>query len=126
MKMSSIHSETQDLPAPMASGGTIEIGADSSQATVTGATRASAEEVQSHIDLVEDSIKKETNPVRLRNAEVCLEFVKKHGYPAPGYRFLIHQGVMKVLKLEDFRHRTKELAEQTPGCLRDTYGLVRG
>ncbi|KAH8766182.1 hypothetical protein F5883DRAFT_522610 [Diaporthe sp. PMI_573] len=94
-----------------------------SPATVTGATKADAESLLFYLELVQGNIKEETNLVRRQNAEVCLEFLKQHGYPAQGYRFLIHQGIMEVLNQDDYKHRKGELARQIPGCLRDTYGL---
>lgn len=122
--MSSDPSQPQDQSAPTVPGESTENGTDSSPATVAGATKADAEEVQGHIRLVEGSIKNESDPVRRRNAEVCLEFVKQYGYPAHGYRFFVHEGVMEVLKADQYDHRTEELLIQTPGCLMDSYILV--
>jgi hypothetical protein len=82
----------------------------SSPATVTGATKADAQSLRFYLELVQGNIKEETNPVRRQNAEVCLEFLKQHGYPAQGYRFLIHQGIMEVLNQDDYKHRKGELA----------------
>jgi hypothetical protein len=124
--MSSDTSQIQDQPVPTPPGSATQNRTDLSPATgtVTGATRADSKELQSYIEMVEDTIKEETNPVRRQNAEVCLEFVKQNGYPAHGYRFLIHRGVMEVLKQDEFNRRTDDLARQIPGCLRDAFGLV--
>lgn len=122
--MSSDPSQSQDQPVPTPTGRATESGTESSPATVTGATKADGESLQFYIKMVEGNIKEETNPVRRQNAEVCLEFVKQHGYPAHGYRFLIYQGTMEVLNQDDYKHRTRELAQQISGCLKDTYGLV--
>lgn len=122
--MSSDPSQPQDQPVPTAPGGSTESGTDSSPVTVTGATRDDAEEVQGHISLVEGIIKNESSPVRRRNAEVCLEFVKQHGYPVQGYRFFIHEGVIQVLEKDQYEHITDELNIQTPGCLKGSFILV--
>lgn len=91
---------------------------------MTGATKADSEMLQSYINLVEEQIEKETNPTRRQNAQVCLEYVRQHGYPAPGYRFLIHQGKMEVLTEDEAMERKEQLGTEVPGCLQVTFGLV--
>lgn len=91
--------------------------------TVIGATKANDGIWKMCIDMVEEQIKGERNPDRRQNAKVCLEFVKQHGYPATGYRFLIHHGTMEVLTQDEYPYRDEEHLQQI-GSFKDAYGLV--
>lgn len=122
--MSTDPSQSQDQLVTIPTDKVTKSRTESSPATVAGATKADSKMLQFYIDMVEKQIKEETNPTRRQNAQVCLEYVRQHGYPAQGYRFLIHQGIMEVLTEDESMKRTAELAREVAGCLQYTYGLV--
>lgn len=123
--MSSGPSKSQDQPVPTPTDRATESGVESPAATVNGATKEDDRFLHFYINLVQEHIEKETNPVRQKNAQVCLEFVRQHGYPAQGYRFRVHCGTMEVLTVEEHRVRQDELLQQAGVSLKDDYGLVR-
>lgn len=115
-------SEHQNVPKP-----TDQVtgsGTEFSSARVTGATKTDGDMLQFYINMVAEHIKKETNPTRRQNIQVCLEYTRQHGYPAQGYRFFVHQGVMEVLTEDQYRTRRKDVSREVPGCLTDVFGLV--
>lgn len=122
--MSTDSLQSQNQPVPIPTNEVTKSGNESSPATVAGATKADGKMLQFYINMVEEQIKEETNPTRQQNAQVCLEYVRQHGYPAQGYRFLIHQGKMEVLTEDESMKRKGKLAREVAGCLQDTYGLV--
>lgn len=122
--MSTDPSKSQDQPVPAPTDTATASGTKSSPATVTGTTKVDNEWLQFYIDMVERQIQEESNPARRENAQVCLEFVRKHGYPAQGYRFLVYQGITEVLTEEQDMDRDGELLRRVGGSFQDTYGLV--
>lgn len=121
--MSTNPSESQNQPVPTPTDRATENGTSLSPTTIAGTTKADSRMWQYYIDMVEGQIKEETNPARRQNAEVCLEFVRQYGYPAEGYRFLIHHGTMEVLTEDQYAFRDEEHLRRI-GSFTDTYGLV--
>ncbi|KAK2602147.1 hypothetical protein N8I77_008703 [Diaporthe amygdali] len=74
---------------------------------------------------MERQIKEEENPARQENAKVVLKFVRQHGYPAQGYRFLGHHGIMEVWTDDDYPDNNEENLELIGGSFKDTYGLYK-
>lgn len=121
--MSTDSSNTQNQPVPAPTDRDTENQPGLPPTTVAGTTTANKEIWHFYIDMVEGQIKEEQNLARRQNAEVCLEFVKQHGYPAIGYRFLIHHGIMEVLTQDEYPYRDDEHLRQI-GSFKDAYGLV--
>lgn len=95
------------------------------QATVVGATKADAECWHFYLDLAAQDAKEEPNEARRQNAQVALEFLTRHGYPAKGYKFLAHHGIMEVMSDECPRTAALSIAlGKRVGPWADTYGLV--
>lgn len=121
--MSTDPSNTQTQPVPAPADKDTENRTGLPPATVAGTTKANTTIWTFYIDMVEGQIKEQKNPARRQNAEVCLEFVKQHGYPATGYRFLIHHGIMEVLTQDEYPYRDEDHLQQI-GSFKEAYGLV--
>lgn len=79
---------------------------------------------QSYIKMVEGEREKEANATRRHNIQVCLGFLKQHGYPAYGYNYMIHHGVLEVLTDEEDleRGQDEQLREIHP--MSEAFGIV--
>lgn len=93
-------------------------------ATVRGTSKVDTDMWEFYVNMVQRNIEEETNPVRRQNAQVCLEFLRQHGYPAHGYHFSVHQEIMLVLTTEQDRDRDGQIFRRVGGSLKDSYGLV--
>lgn len=73
--------------------------------TLAGTCKHDAEMWEFYINMVERQTHEEAeaNPARRQNAEVCLSFVRQHGYPGYGYQFLVHGGILEVFTEEEYR-----------------------
>lgn len=56
------------------------------------------------------------------NIEVCLEFVKEHGYPAGRYNFLVDGGVLEVLTQHEIHQR---FIDAQPGAYSIVSAILR-
>lgn len=52
---------------------------------------------QAYISTVEDDSQKDSTAIQRQNLEICLEFIKQHGYPAGRYNFFTHNGILEIL-----------------------------
>ncbi|KAL1858825.1 hypothetical protein Daus18300_009823 [Diaporthe australafricana] len=120
-------SQDESVPVPTdeaAIDGATDSETKSSPAIVAGTTKADSEIWQSYIDLVKDQIKEQTNPARRQHAELCLEFVKQHGYPAHGYRFLAHHGITEVFSYAEHPDKNEENFRRIGGSFVGTFGFM--
>ncbi|KAJ0116203.1 hypothetical protein J7T55_005149 [Diaporthe amygdali] len=120
--MSTNLSKPQDQSIPTATDKANNSGNESTPA-VAGTSKANSSIWQSYIDTVERQIKEEKNPARQENAEVVLKFVRQHGYPAQGYRFLAHHGIMEIWTDDDYPDNNEENLKLIGGSFKETYGL---
>lgn len=121
--MSTNLSQSQDQSIPAAPNKATNSGNESSPA-VAGTTKANTSVWQSYIDAAERRIKEEKNPARQENAKVVLKFVRQHGYPAHGYRFLAHHGIMEVWTDDEYPDKNEDNLRLIGGSFVDTYSLV--
>ncbi|KAG8166129.1 hypothetical protein KVR01_004681 [Diaporthe batatas] len=120
--MSNDPSKSQDRLVPTATDMAADSGPDSS-APVAGTSKASDSTWQSYMNAMEKHIEEETSPARRKNIEVVLNFVRQHGYPAQGYHFLAHHGIMEVWTDDEFPDKNEENLKLIGSTFQDTYGL---
>lgn len=108
--------------APAAQDAATERTVDQPSAAIIGTTKADAGFLEAFIDLVAKDLEMEKNEVRRQNAQACLEFVTRHGYPADGYEFTAHIGIVEVFTRQS--HYGDHEHEKRVGPWPDTYGLV--
>lgn len=83
---------------------------DKASAAVAGKSKAKSSIWQSYINAMERRIEEEKSPARRENIEVVLNFIRQHGYPAQGYRFLLltmESSRWKCGPMMSFRTKTK-------------------
>lgn len=121
--MSTNLSPSHDQSVPTATDKATDNGNGSSPA-VAGTCKADSSIWQSYIDAAERRIKEEKNPARQENAKVVLKFVRQHGYPAHGYYFLAHHGIMEVWIEDEYPDNNEDNLRLIGGSFVDTYSLV--
>lgn len=121
--MSSDLSKSQDQSIPAATDKVSDSRTEPSQA-VAGTSKAKSSIWQTYINAMERQIKEEKNPARRENAEVVLKFVRQHGYPAQGYHFLPHHGILEIWTDDEYPDNNEENLKLIGGSFEDTYGLA--
>ncbi|KAJ0121965.1 hypothetical protein J7T55_002476 [Diaporthe amygdali] len=118
--------KTQHERTSIPAGGQPEDGAEKVEKpdeNVVGASKLDPKAWQEYIGMVENDLQQETNETRRHNAQVCLDFVRKHGVPAKGYTFTVHHGVVEVLTNDESLHKDyASLRKIHP--LSEAYGLA--
>lgn len=102
--------------------------------TVKGTTKEDPELLQSVIEMIEEDLAQETQPVRQENIRAVLAFVREHGYPAcdrwkphdPRYSIWAMNGIARCQTAAEFRSQPWGLPP--PGFNKrgqiDGYGVV--
>lgn len=60
------------------------------------------------IELVESIVRQETYEMQRQKAQICLDFGRKHRFPAKGDSFSVHYGVLEIMKRHERLYRDHE------------------